>query len=133
MKVAYFWPNNVTYDVSFLIADKTHLDIPVSEPWFDQWRELFLSVLYPSDHEFTRHFLSCLIVLSSSDPNALETANVLLRNVQMMQNVTPSKMPKWLTADALNCFVLLHDAAIGDITVLVDFSSLNAWKNQLSV
>lgn len=56
-------------------------------------------------------------MLSSSDPNPLETANVLLRNVQLMQNVTPSKIPKWFTADALNCFVILHDAAIGDITM----------------
>lgn len=101
----------------FSSADNTHLDIPAAEPWFEQWRELFLSVQYPSDHEFTRHFLSCLIVVSSADPNPLESANVLLQNVQMMQNVTPSKIPKWFSTNALNCFVLLHDASVTDITM----------------
>lgn len=100
-----------------IFADNTRLDIPTTEQWFEQWRELFLSVQYPSDHEFTRHFLSCLIVVSSSDPNPLESANILLQNVQMMQNVTPSKIPKWFSTNPLNCFVLLHDASVADITM----------------
>lgn len=97
-------------------AEETILDIPVAEPWFEQWRETFLSVQAPSDHEFTRHFLSCLIVLSSSDPNPLDTANALTRKVQTMQNATPPKLSKWFTSDALNCYVLLHDRSNSDLT-----------------
>lgn len=96
---------------------QTTIDVPSSELWFEQWREIFLSIQTQSDHEFTRHFLSCLIVLSSSDPNSLDTAHLLTRRVQAMQNVTPPKIPKWFTSDALNCYVLLHDLSQqGDIT-----------------
>lgn len=96
-------------------AEEIFLDIPAAEPWFEQWRETFLSVQPPSDHEFTRHFLSCLIVLSSTDPNPLETANALTRKVQTMQNVTPPKLPKWFSTDTLNCYVLLHDRSHSDL------------------
>lgn len=97
-------------------TDQTFIDIPTSEPWFEQWREIFLSIQSQSDHEFTRHFLSCLIVLSTSDPNSLETAHLLTRKVQVMQNTTPPKVPKWFTPDALNCYVLLHDPTQGNVT-----------------
>lgn len=101
----------------FFYTDQFSIDIPFSDPWFEQWREIFLSVQSQSDHEFTRHFLSCLIVLSTNDPNSLETANVLTRKVQMMQNITPPKIPKWFASDALNCYVLLHDPTQqGDVT-----------------
>lgn len=100
------------------IPETTQLDIPSAQSWYEQWRETFLSVQFPADHEFTRHFLSCLIVLSSSDPNPLESANNLTRKVQMMQNVTPQKLPKWLSfgTDILNSYVMLHDGCQGDIT-----------------
>uniref|UniRef100_A0A6B2EI91 Protein with involvement in meiosis gsg1 n=1 Tax=Phlebotomus kandelakii TaxID=1109342 RepID=A0A6B2EI91_9DIPT len=101
---------------SIQVDDTTFLNIPLSEPWYEQWREIFLTVQFPADHEFTRHFMSCLIVLSSSDPNPLECANQLTRKVQMMQNVTPPKLPKWFTQDPLNCYVMLHDGCSGDIT-----------------
>lgn len=101
-----------------IFSETTELDIPSAQPWYEQWRETFLSVQFPSDHEFTRHFLSCLIVLSSSDPNPLESANNLTRKVQMMQNVTPQKLPKWLSfgTEILNSYVMLHDGCQGDIT-----------------
>ncbi|GAB0089955.1 trafficking protein particle complex subunit 8 [Sergentomyia squamirostris] len=98
------------------VDEFTSLDIPFAEPWYEQWRETFLTVQFPADHEFTRHFLSCLIVISSSDPNPLECANQLTRKVQMMQNVTPPKLPKWFTHDPLNCYIMLHDGCSGDIT-----------------
>lgn len=92
------------------------LEIPFSEPWFESWRETFLTVQFPSDHEFTRHFLSCLIILSSSDQNVVETANQMTRKVQMMQNVTPPKLPKWFSNETQNCYVMLHDGGQCDIT-----------------
>ncbi|KAJ6641577.1 Trafficking protein particle complex subunit 8 [Pseudolycoriella hygida] len=99
-------------------VETTKLDIPSAQPWYEQWRETFFSVQFPADHEFTRHFLSCLIVLSSSDANPLESANNLTKKVQMMQNVTPQKLPKWLTfgTEILNSYVMLHDGCQGDIT-----------------
>ncbi|XP_055378418.1 trafficking protein particle complex subunit 8 [Condylostylus longicornis] len=94
-----------------------NVEIPQSEPWFENWREAFLTVQFPADHEFTRHFLSCLIVLSGSDPNILDTANQLTKKVQMLQNITPQKLPKWFqNNDVLNSYVLLHDLSQGDIS-----------------
>lgn len=103
---------------SIFILEHTKLDIPIAQPWYEHWRETFLSVQFPSDHEFTRHFLSCLIVLSSSDPSPLESANNLTKEVQRMQSVTPQKLPKWLSfgTDILNSYVMLHDGCQGDIT-----------------
>lgn len=115
---------NIRFDSpKWIFADEIFLDIPATEPWFDQWRETFLSVQPPTDHEFTRHFLSCLIVLSSSDPNPLDTANALTRKVQTMQSQLPPKLPKWFTVDTLNCYVLLHDRGHSDLTTWVFVSS----------
>lgn len=102
---------------SLVYAEQTFIDIPFAEPWFEQWREVFFSIQSQSDHEFTRHFLSCLIVVSTSDQNSLESANALTRKVQMVQNLTPPKIPKWFSSDALNCYVLLHDPSMGDVTL----------------
>ncbi|XP_053684049.1 trafficking protein particle complex subunit 8 isoform X2 [Sabethes cyaneus] len=97
------------------LEDGTFVDIPVSEPWFEQWRETFLTVQFPSDHEFTRHLLCSLIVVSSIDVNPLEVAGQLTKKIQMMQNITPPRLPKWFSTDSLNCYVMLHDGCSGDI------------------
>lgn len=98
-------------------TEKTYIDVPVQEPWFELWRETFLTVQFPSDHEYTRHFLGCLIVLSSSDANPLDSAHQLTAKIQMLQNSGQSKLPKWFApADALNCYVMLHDGCNGDIS-----------------
>ncbi|KAL1402335.1 hypothetical protein pipiens_006143 [Culex pipiens pipiens] len=97
------------------LEDGSFVDIPTSEPWFEQWRETFLTVQFPSDHEFTRHLLCSLIVVSSIDVNPLEVAGQLTKKIQMMQNITPPRLPKWFSADTLNCYVMLHDGCSGDI------------------
>uniref|UniRef100_A0A182JH40 Uncharacterized protein n=1 Tax=Anopheles atroparvus TaxID=41427 RepID=A0A182JH40_ANOAO len=97
------------------LDDGTFVDIPAAEPWFEQWRETFLTVQFPADHEFTRHLLCSLIVVSSIDPNPIETANQLTKKIQMMQSITPPRLPKWFSTDALNCYVMLHDGCSGDI------------------
>lgn len=119
MVIIFFCVDLIVLLIFFCLvhSEQTFIEIPLVEPWFEQWREVFLSIQSQSDHEFTRHFLSCLIVVSTSDPNSLETANALTRKVQIMQNVTPPKIPKWFSSDALNCYVLLHDPSMGDVTL----------------
>ncbi|XP_017127642.1 trafficking protein particle complex subunit 8 [Drosophila elegans] len=98
------------------IAD-IDLELPTSEPWFEQWRETFLTVQFPADHEFTRHLLSCLLVLSSADPQIVETAHKLGQRVQQMQSITPQKLPKWFHPnEVLNSYVVLHEASQGDLS-----------------
>lgn len=43
-------------------------------------------------------------------------ATQLTQNITMLQNITPPKLPKWFSTDALNCYVMLHDASFGEIT-----------------
>jgi trafficking protein particle complex subunit 8 len=94
------------------LHNQPSIEIPLAYSWFEEWREIFFTVQFPSDHEFTRHLLACLIVVSSSDSNPVEQAHHLTKKVKMMQNITPPKLPKWISAtsdDALNCYVMLHD------------------------
>lgn len=83
------------------------LDIPVSVPWFEAWRETFLSVQFPSDHEFTKHLLACMIVVSTAEDNPLERIQTM--GAQLHQSV-PGNLPKWFNNNALRYYILVHDA-----------------------
>lgn len=100
------------------VMNQPTLEVPLTSSWYDEWRDVFFMVQFPSDHEFTRHLLACLIVVSSNDINPVEQAHHLTKKVKMMQNITPPKLPKWISAtsdEALNCYVMLHDGSSGDI------------------
>ncbi|OXU20674.1 hypothetical protein TSAR_003364 [Trichomalopsis sarcophagae] len=87
------------------------LDVPVSVPWFEAWRDTFLSVQFPSDHEFTKHFLACMIVVSTMDDNPLEKIQQI--GAQLNLSV-PGKLPKWFNNNALRYYILVHDAIQDD-------------------
>lgn len=87
------------------------LDVPVSVPWFEAWRDTFLSVQFPSDHEFTKHFLACMIVVSTMDDNPLEKIQQM--GAQLNLSV-PGKLPKWFNNNALRYYILVHDAIQDD-------------------
>ncbi|XP_076762823.1 trafficking protein particle complex subunit 8 homolog l(3)76BDm [Xylocopa sonorina] len=89
----------------------TELDIPVSVPWFEAWREMFLSVQFPSDHEFTKHFLACMIVISTAEDNPLEKIQTM--GAQLHQNI-PGKLPKWFNNNTLRYYILVHDTLQDD-------------------
>lgn len=110
--------SNTNSEKSKLIAllNQPAIEIPLSNLWFEEWREIFFMVQFPSDHEFTRHLIACLIVVSSLDVNPVEQAHQLTKKVKMMQSITPPKLPKWISEDALNCYVMLHDGSSGDLS-----------------
>lgn len=85
------------------------VEIPMFVPWFDNWRETFYQVQFPSDHEFIRHYLACMFVISSSENEPLETLNTLIQHLHTLQNSAQAKVPKWFTSNVLKYFVLLHD------------------------
>ncbi|KAG5334145.1 TPPC8 protein, partial [Acromyrmex charruanus] len=89
----------------------TELDIPVSVPWFEAWREMFLSVQFSSDHEFTKHLLACMIVVSTAEDNPLERIQTM--GAQLHQSI-PGKLPKWFNNNALRYYILVHDAIQDD-------------------
>ncbi|XP_077295309.1 trafficking protein particle complex subunit 8 homolog l(3)76BDm [Arctopsyche grandis] len=92
-----------------------HLDIPAATPWFEAWRETFFNVQFPSDHEFTKHFVACLLVVTTTEADPIETMKHMGQQLSQMQNVTPPKLPKWFNTNVLRCYVLLHDALEGNI------------------
>lgn len=95
------------------------LEIPSNTPWFETWRDTFLQVQYPSDHEFTKHFLACIIVVSSTDNNPEETFEKLGQSFNQPQIREPGKLPKWFNPNVLKYFVVLHDITDGDSNVAI--------------
>lgn len=97
---------------------KYNLEVPSSTLWFEAWREIFLKVQYPSDHEFTKHFLACWLVISSSDADPTQTFFQLEQSFSQMQNVTPGKLPKWFNSNVLKFYVIVHDNLEGGDTAM---------------
>lgn len=92
-----------------LLINGSTLDIPASTPWFEAWKETFLQVQFPSSHEFTKHFLACILVISSSDSNPIDTMTHLNQTLNQIQNVVPNKLPKWFSSYILRYYVIVHD------------------------
>lgn len=99
------------------VIGKYKLDIPSSTPWYEAWRDMFLKVQYPSDHEYTKHFLACVLVVSANDNNPVETFNQLNQELNKMQNSAPGKLPKWFSANVLKYYVILEDVKESNPTV----------------
>ncbi|KAL3290126.1 hypothetical protein HHI36_023491 [Cryptolaemus montrouzieri] len=97
-----------------------NLEIPMSTPWFEEWRETFLQVQYPSDHEYTKHFLACILVVSSNDSNPAETMIQLAQSLNQMYNSIPGKLPKWFSSNILKYYVIIHDIIEGNINIATD-------------
>lgn len=92
---------------------KSNLSIPVAVPWFEAWREVFLNVQFPSDHEFTKHYVACMIAVSTSDDNPIERIQNI---VSQLQQSVPGKLPKWFNNNTLRYYILIHDASQDDLT-----------------
>jgi hypothetical protein len=96
-------------------AGEYSLDITLTTPWFEAWRDTFLRVQYPSDHEYTKHFLSCILVVSSAEINAVESIIQLAQSLNQLQNSAPGKLPKWFSSNILKYYVIIHDNVEGNI------------------
>ncbi|XP_053609244.1 trafficking protein particle complex subunit 8 isoform X2 [Plodia interpunctella] len=94
-----------------LELENRKFDVPQSTPWFDAWRETYLEVQFPSDHEFTKHFLSCIIVGTTNEDNIIDCFNSLNQQYAQLQNVSPPKLPKWFNSGVLKSYLLLHDVS----------------------
>ncbi|RZF48444.1 hypothetical protein LSTR_LSTR017484 [Laodelphax striatellus] len=90
----------------------THLlEVPSAFPWFESWRETFLQVQFPSDHEFLKHYLGCILVVSSKETNPAESLARMEEDLGKMQNLAPNTLPKWFSpTNILRYYVLLHDS-----------------------
>lgn len=98
---------------TFRIQDYS-LEIPSYTPWFESWRDTFLQVQFPSDHEFTKHYLACMLVVSTSEVDPLQTMTQLVQRINQMQNVGPTQLPKWFNKNTLYYYVIVHENLIGN-------------------
>lgn len=90
------------------------IDLPTSVPWFESWRETFLQVQFPSDHEFTKHYLSCMFVISSVEQDPMQTIVQLVQSVMQVHNTNPTKITKWFSKDILFYYIMLHENLNGN-------------------
>ncbi|KAK6642613.1 hypothetical protein RUM43_004115 [Polyplax serrata] len=95
------------------------LDVPAECPWFQSWTNTFLQVQFPSDHEFTKHLLGCLLVTSSVDPP--ETLQLLLQSLQQMQAIGPNRLSRWFMPNIFKFYVLVHDSKDGNKAKALNF------------
>jgi len=78
--------NYTTSDSKIAVATHTgkSLEINSGSPWFDSWRESLWSCLEMTEHDFTRHYVSTFLVVSSSHPNPIEQFQQLNENLQQL-------------------------------------------------
>ncbi|CAG5114906.1 unnamed protein product [Candidula unifasciata] len=92
------------------------LQLSPSTPWFESWREAFLQVLPPSDHEYLNHCLACIFVVASNNGDPLSTFTSLANQQVSQQQQFPNRLPRWFTQGILHYYVLLHDVVDGEQT-----------------
>lgn len=73
------------------IAVADSVEINPHTPWYDSWRETLWNCLELTDHDFTRHYLATLLVVSSSHSNPMEQFQQL--NDQLTQSMVLSFVP----------------------------------------
>ncbi|KAK4309286.1 hypothetical protein Pmani_019075 [Petrolisthes manimaculis] len=104
------------------------LELQPTTRWYEAWRDTFLHIQYPSDHEFTKHYLACVLVVASNSDSPLDQLNRLSQYLHQQLHQTPSRYPKWFSPNILKYYLLVHDVTVGDLTkseqVLEQMSSM---------
>ncbi|XP_050396209.1 trafficking protein particle complex subunit 8 isoform X1 [Patella vulgata] len=90
------------------------LQLNSSTPWFESYREMFLKIMPPSDHEYLNNCLGCIFVVSSSHADPVATFQSLANQQLQQQQQFPNKTPRWFCQGILHYFVLLHDVIEGE-------------------
>lgn len=90
------------------------LQLSASTPWFEAYRDVFLQVLLPSDHEFLSHCVGCVFVVSSGHSDPITGFNNLSGQQHQQQTQFPNKMLRWLSPGIMKYYVLLHDVTEGE-------------------
>ena len=60
---------------------RVSLDAPAYTPWFDTWMKYYLQTLPVAEHEFLKHSLGCIFVVSTRSDPELETNFCLVEGV----------------------------------------------------
>ncbi|XP_018410817.1 PREDICTED: trafficking protein particle complex subunit 8 isoform X2 [Nanorana parkeri] len=97
-----------------ITAGDYDLNISASTSWFESYRESFFQSMPASDHEFLNHYLACMLVVSSHEPEPVEQFLKLSQEQHRIQHSNDYNYPKWFTPNTLKYYVLLHDVSSGD-------------------
>ncbi|XP_013872892.1 trafficking protein particle complex subunit 8 [Austrofundulus limnaeus] len=90
------------------------LNLSVTTPWFEAYRDHFLQSMPALDHEFLNHYLACLLVVSSTETVPLEQFLKLSQEQHRIQHSGEYTHPKWFIPNTLKYYILLHDMSEGD-------------------
>uniref|UniRef100_A0A914XF68 Trafficking protein particle complex subunit 8 n=1 Tax=Plectus sambesii TaxID=2011161 RepID=A0A914XF68_9BILA len=98
--------------------------------WYKSFRDGFLYWAEPAEHEFLRHYLACLLVVSTSHPDPLEQLTKLSQAQHNQQHggmgqtsgapaetvagPAHAATPKWFLPNIFKYHVLVHDVSTGD-------------------
>uniref|UniRef100_A0A8C0GV75 Trafficking protein particle complex subunit 8 n=1 Tax=Chelonoidis abingdonii TaxID=106734 RepID=A0A8C0GV75_CHEAB len=93
---------------------KLCLYLSATTPWFEAYRESFLQVMPASDHEFLNHYVACMLVVSSGEPEPVEQFLRLSQEQHRIQHSSEYAYPKWFIPNTLKYYVLLHDVSAGE-------------------
>ncbi|XP_008475991.1 trafficking protein particle complex subunit 8-like [Diaphorina citri] len=109
------------------------IEVPISTPWFEHWRETFLKVQFPLDHEFTKHYISCFIGVSSNEDNL--TGTLTFMNQELSQSINANanlaNLPKWFGLNICKYYVMIHDTATVDATLAkTSFDTLKTFHGE---
>ncbi|XP_070308887.1 trafficking protein particle complex subunit 8 isoform X2 [Odocoileus virginianus] len=97
-----------------ITAGDYDLNLSATTPWFESYRETFLQSMPASDHEFLNHYLACMLVASSGEPEPVEQFSKLSQEQHRIQHNNDYSYPKWFIPNTLKYYVLLHDVSAGD-------------------
>ncbi|XP_067834095.1 trafficking protein particle complex subunit 8 isoform X1 [Heptranchias perlo] len=111
VKASVPWYNNWKDTLTQLSSSKFHA---ATTPWFEAYRECFFQSMPPSDHEFLHHYLACMLVVSSRDPDPVDQFLKLSQEQHRIQHSSDYAYPKWFIPNTLKYYVLLHDVSEGE-------------------
>ncbi|NP_001085189.1 uncharacterized protein LOC432274 [Xenopus laevis] len=97
-----------------ITAGDYDLNISATTAWFESYRETFFQCMPASDHEFLNHYLACMLIVSSHEPEPLEQFLKLSQEQHRIQHSTDYSYPKWFTPNTLKYYVLMHDVSTVD-------------------
>ncbi|XP_038077879.1 trafficking protein particle complex subunit 8-like [Patiria miniata] len=90
------------------------LQIGASTAWYETYRDVFLELLTPSDHEFIQHYVACMLVVSTSHADPMDQFAKLNQQQHFLQHTSKSPYPKWLVPNIFKYYVLVHDNTDGE-------------------
>ncbi|XP_063779722.1 trafficking protein particle complex subunit 8 isoform X3 [Pseudophryne corroboree] len=111
LKASVPWYNNWKDTLTELNKSKFY---SATTTWFESYRESFFQCMPASDHEFLNHYLACMLVVSSHEPEPVEQFLKLSQEQHRIQHSNDYSYPKWFIPNTLKYYVLLHDVSVGD-------------------